>query len=51
MRDQFQIADKKTYQAPTLRVYGDIRAVTQSAMMTGTLDGGVNGMGVPQKTA
>lgn len=31
---------KKTYRSPVLRVYGDIRAITQSVGSLGAMDGG-----------
>jgi hypothetical protein len=38
---------RKPYESPKLEVYGDIRDVTESAGMTGSLDGAAMG---PNKT-
>ena len=33
-------SDKKPYNKPDLRIYGDIRVITQSGKMTGKADAG-----------
>jgi hypothetical protein len=44
--------NKRSYEEPRLRVYGDIRVFTQNVNMTaGADDGGSGGGGKPKKTA
>lgn len=38
---------RKIYRRPVIRVYGNIRAITQAVGMTGAMDGG---MGMTTKT-
>lgn len=39
--EQVKVPSKKRYQEPSLRVYGDIRALTLTAGAIATKDGGV----------
>lgn len=51
MTEETHICNKKSYEAPRLIVYGDIRVITQAVnMAAGALDGATNAMGGLLKT-
>jgi hypothetical protein len=44
MKSALQVATKKTYQQPGLRIYGNIETLTATVSATATMDGGLAGM-------
>ena len=44
MKSALQVATKKPYQQPGLRIYGNIEALTATVGAIATMDGGTGGM-------
>lgn len=51
MKDRAQVPVKKPYEKPKLRVYGDIRAMTQSVNSTNMMADGKKFLGMFLKTS